>query len=131
MIYYIRKLEKGDFIMARKLVRDMTPEEHQKYREELQAKKDKIRSMNPEERAEYERKRQARWNNDYNLRSYDLINFRVPKGGKDVVRRFAEENGYTMNDFLRKMVCEGMQKHDYEFDPDLIFPKAVKPDNLK
>lgn len=51
--------------MVRKLVKDMTPEEHKQYKAELQAKKDKIRSMTPEERAEYEKKRQRQWSDNY------------------------------------------------------------------
>jgi hypothetical protein len=116
--------------MARKLVRDMTPEEHEQYKKDLQAKKDKIRSMNPEERAEYEKKRQRKWSDSYIQRAYDTINFRTPKGGRLLVKTFALENGYTMNDFLRKMVCEGMLKAGYEFDVNLIFPSAVMPEEL-
>lgn len=116
--------------MARKLVKDMTPEEHEEYKKELQAKKDKIRSMSPEERAEYEKKRQRKWSDSYISRAYDTVNFRTPKGGRETIKRFALENGYTMNDFLRKMVCEGMRKEGFDFDPNLIFPSAVMPEEL-
>ena len=116
--------------MARKLVRDMTPEEHEAYKRELQEKKDKIRSMTEEERAEYEKRRQRKWSDDYIKRSYDTINFRTPKGGREVIRDFAAEIGLTMNDFIRKMICEGMIKEGYSFDPTKIFPEAVMPDSI-
>lgn len=66
----------------------------------------------------------------YISRAYDTINFRTPKGGRELVKTFALENGYTMNDFLRKMVCEGMRREGFEFDPALIFPEAVMPEEL-
>lgn len=116
--------------MARKLVRDMTPEEHEKYKKDLQDKKDKIRNMTPEERAEYEKKRQRKWSDDYIKRSYDTVNFRTPKGGRELIKNFANEIGMTMNDFLRKMVCEGMMKEGYDFDPTILFPEAVMPGEL-
>lgn len=117
--------------MKRKLVKDMTPEEHKQYKEELQAKKDKIRSMTAEERAEYERQRQRQWSDSYIKRAYDTINFRTKKGGRVLIKTFADNQGMTMNDFLRKMVYQGMKDSGFEFDPSLIFPEAVMPDDIK
>ena len=117
--------------MVRKLVRDMTPEEHEQYKKDLQAKKDKIRSMTPEERAEYEKRRQRKWSNDYLSKAYDTINFRTPKGGKEIIKEFAAVQGMTLNEFLRKMICKGMIEEGFDFDPSLIFPNAVMPDEIK
>lgn len=64
-------------------------------------------------------------------RTYDTVNFRTIRGGKDEIKRCAEHVGMTMNDFLRKMVVEGMKRFEFEFDPNLIFPSAVMPDEFK
>lgn len=114
----------------RKLVREMTVEEHEAFKKDLQEKKNLIRSMSAEERAEYERRRNRNWSDDYIKRAYSTVNFRTPKGGKDLIKSFAESQGLTMNDFLRKMVYEGMVNAGFEFDPALLFPPAVMPENV-
>lgn len=112
----------------RKLVKDMTEEERTAFQTDLAAKKEKIRSMSPDERAEYEKRRQRKWSDDYMKRAYDMVNFRVPKGGREVIKDAASEAGMTMSDFLRKLVAERMIELNYKFDPSLIFPEGVKPD---
>ena len=80
---------------------------------------------------EYEKKRQRKWSDDYIKRSYDTINFRTPKNGRILIKSFADNQGMTMNDFLRKMVYEGMRREGFDFDPSLIFPEAVMPEEIK
>ena len=44
------------------------------------------------------------YNNDFNSRNYDRINFTVPKGARECLKRIAEYRGMSVNALLREAV---------------------------
>lgn len=53
----------------------------------------------------YKNKSEAvKYNNEYNKRSYDRINFTVPKGYREVIRDAASANGESVNEFILRIV---------------------------
>lgn len=46
----------------------------------------------------------VKYNNEYNKKSYDRINFTVPKGYRDVIRDAANANGESVNEFILRLV---------------------------
>ena len=52
----------------------------------------------------------------YNAKAYDDIRLRVPKGDKEKIQAFANEQGYTLNSFINRLIAEamamGVQKTD-------------------
>lgn len=49
-----------------------------------------------------------RANAKYNLKAYDRIEVKVPKGQKENIRRFAEQNGESLNAFIGRAIKEAM-----------------------
>lgn len=45
-----------------------------------------------------------KYNNEYNKRAYDRINFTVPKGYREVIREAASANGESVNEFILRLV---------------------------
>lgn len=45
-----------------------------------------------------------KYNNEYNKRAYDRINFTVPKGYREVIREAASANGESVNEFILRIV---------------------------
>ena len=48
-------------------------------------------------------------NKKYNAEKYDEIKLRVPKGQREKVQAFAEENGESTNAFLNRLLREAME----------------------
>ena len=48
-------------------------------------------------------------NKKYNAEKYDEIKLRVPKGQREKVQAFAEENGESTNAFLNRLIREAME----------------------
>ena len=46
--------------------------------------------------------------NRYNLKTYDDIRLRVPKGQKEAIQAFAEQNGESLNGFINRLIAEAM-----------------------
>ena len=53
-------------------------------------------------------KRKAEWQNNYIARTYDRINFVVPKGGKDIIRAAADRAGQSVNAYILQAVQQRM-----------------------
>ena len=45
----------------------------------------------------------------YNAKSYDDIRVRVPKGQKEAIQAFAEQNGESLNGFINRLIGEAMR----------------------
>ncbi len=54
----------------------------------------------------------------YNAKSYDEIKLRVPKGKKDIIQGVAEQQGKSVNGYIKEAV-EGKIKADTGQDVDL------------
>ena len=46
----------------------------------------------------------------YNAKAYDDIRLRVPKGQKEVIQAYAEQQGESLNGFLNRLIIEAMGK---------------------
>lgn len=46
----------------------------------------------------------VKYNNEYNKKSYDRINFTVPKGYRDVIRDAANANVESVNSFIIRLI---------------------------
>lgn len=46
----------------------------------------------------------VKYNNEYNKKSYDRINFTVPKGYREVIRGAANANGESVNEFILRLI---------------------------
>lgn len=46
----------------------------------------------------------VKYNNEYNKKSYDRINFTVPKGYREVIRDAANANGESVNEFILRLI---------------------------
>ena len=44
----------------------------------------------------------------YNAKVYDDIRLRVPKGQKEQIQAYAEQNGETLNGFINRLIAEAM-----------------------
>ena len=44
----------------------------------------------------------------YNAKAYDDIRLRVPKGQKEAIQSFAEQNGESLNGFINRLISEAM-----------------------
>lgn len=44
----------------------------------------------------------------YNAKVYDDIRLRVPKGHKEQIQAYAEQNGETLNGFINRLINEAM-----------------------
>ncbi len=44
----------------------------------------------------------------YNAKAYDDIRLRVPKGQKEAIQSFAEQNGESLNGFINRLIAEAM-----------------------
>ena len=44
----------------------------------------------------------------YNAKSYDDLRVRVPKGQKEAIQAFAEQNGESLNGFINRLIREAM-----------------------
>jgi len=49
-----------------------------------------------------------RANEKWNAKAYDEIKVRVPKGDKEKIQSFAQENGETVNGFINRLITEAM-----------------------
>ncbi len=49
-----------------------------------------------------------RANEKWNAKAYDEIKVRVPKGDKEKIQAFAQENGETVNGFINRLIMEAM-----------------------
>lgn len=46
----------------------------------------------------------------YNAKVYDEIKFRVPKGEKETIKSHAEQQGESLNGYIKKAVDERMER---------------------
>jgi uncharacterized protein (DUF1778 family) len=51
----------------------------------------------------------VKYNNEYNKKSYDRINFTVPKGYRCVIRDAANANGESVNEFILRLVRDEIE----------------------
>ena len=49
-------------------------------------------------------------NNRYNAKAYDRINIAVPKGKKDVIKKYADRSGDSINGFITKAIDEKIER---------------------
>ena len=49
-----------------------------------------------------------RANEKWNAKAYDEIKVRVPKGDKEKIQAYAQENGETVNGFINRLIAEAM-----------------------
>ena len=47
-----------------------------------------------------------KYNNEYNSKAYDRINFTLPKGEKDIVRAAADKAGQSVNAYIAQAIAE-------------------------
>jgi hypothetical protein len=53
-------------------------------------------------------------NRKYNEKAYDRVALTVPKGQKEVIKSFAEKEGFSLNSFINEAIQEKMNKKDAE-----------------
>lgn len=46
----------------------------------------------------------------YNAKAYDDIRLRVPKGQKERIQAYAEQNGESLNGFLNRLIEQELNK---------------------
>ena len=46
----------------------------------------------------------------YMKNNYDEIKIRVPKGDKALIKAYADSNGESVNEFIKRAISEAMQK---------------------
>ncbi len=51
-----------------------------------------------------------RANNKYNEKAYDRINIAVPKGRKEAIAAYAQQQGESVNSFINKAIEEKIQR---------------------
>ena len=51
-----------------------------------------------------------RANNKYAAKAYDRINIAVPKGRKDVIQEYAQQQGESINAFIGRAIMEAMER---------------------
>ena len=54
--------------------------------------------------------------NKYVKNNYDRINFTISKGGKDILKKFADKQGESVNTYIKKAVIKRMNADKEEFD---------------
>lgn len=52
-----------------------------------------------------EKKSQAKYVNKYMNKMYDRINFTVPKGKKEIIQKYADSRGESVNGMLWRLVA--------------------------
>ena len=57
----------------------------------------------------------TKYNNKYNSKAYDWINFTLPKGEKEVVRAAAEKAGQSVNAYIAQALAERMARDGFGF----------------
>ncbi len=45
----------------------------------------------------------------YNAKSYDRIELRVKKGEKELIKKYAQENGESLNEFVNRAIKQAMK----------------------
>ena len=51
-----------------------------------------------------------RANEKYNAKAYDRINIAIPKGEKETIRAHAEQQGESVNGFIKRAIDETMKR---------------------
>lgn len=54
--------------------------------------------------------------NKYVKNNYDRINFTISKGGKDILKKFADKQRESVNTYIKKAVIERMNAEKKDFD---------------
>ena len=49
----------------------------------------------------------------YEAEKIDRISLRVPKGKKEVIQKFAEDQGESVNSFINRAIDEAMQEEEW------------------
>lgn len=51
-----------------------------------------------------------RANAKYTAKTYEQLPIRVPKGKKQIIKNFAEQQGKTLNGFINQLIDEALKK---------------------
>ena len=54
-----------------------------------------------------------KYNNEYNSKAYDRINFTLPKGEKEKVRAAADRAGQSVNAYIAQALAERMTRDGF------------------
>ena len=54
-----------------------------------------------------------KYNNEYNSKAYDRINFTLPKGEKEKVRTAADKAGQSVNAYIAQALAERMTREGF------------------
>lgn len=54
--------------------------------------------------------------NKYNKKKYDDVKIRVLKGKREFIKKYAEENGTTINSLFIGLLREDMKKNGIDYD---------------
>ena len=54
-----------------------------------------------------------KYNNEYNSKTYDRINFTLPKGEKEKVRAAADQAGQSVNAYIAQALAERMTRDGF------------------
>ena len=54
-----------------------------------------------------------KYNNEYNSKAYDRINFILPKGEKEKVRAAADQAGQSVNAYIAQALAERMTRDGF------------------
>lgn len=55
--------------------------------------------------------------NRYNAKNYDKMQFFVPKGQREVIRRYVRERGESVNGFVNRLISDELSEHGVDFIP--------------
>lgn len=65
-------------------------------------------------------KAQIKATNKYNASAYDRLNIVVPKGRRDVIKAFADQNGESINSLVNSLLRReiGLTENEWEARPE-------------
>ena len=57
-------------------------------------------------------KPQTTASNKYNAKAYDRIALQVKKGRRDIIRKYAESKGMSLNGYINKLIEDDMEQEN-------------------
>lgn len=65
--------------------------------------------------------------NRYVAKNYDRMQFFVPKGQREVIRKYVQEKGESVNGFVNRLISEELSEHGVNFIPILSSSQESGP----
>lgn len=72
-------------------------------------------------------KKQTNWSRSFNERVYDRLAVTIPKGRKEAVKKYAQENGLSVNGLVNKLLRGALRMTDEDWKARMA-PSVVAQD---